>query len=77
MEECGDAIDIAHWGEGGVLELIDELPPRYRTVIHLFYYEDMLVAKDERRWRGVFCECRLRYPPQQKTQDTGSRAMIQ
>lgn len=45
MEECGDAIDIAHWGEGGVLELIDELPPRYRTVIHLFYYEDMPIEQ--------------------------------
>lgn len=26
--------------EGGMLELVDRLPPKYRAVIYLYYYED-------------------------------------
>ncbi len=29
----------------GIYEAVCELPPKYRTVIHLFYYEDLPIAK--------------------------------
>lgn len=45
MEECGELMDIGHWGEGRLLEQINALPPKYRTVIHLFYYEDMPIEQ--------------------------------
>lgn len=41
MEECQGMADIGHRGEPDLLEEVNALPPKYRTVIHLFYYEDM------------------------------------
>lgn len=45
MEECADLVDTGRWGEGGLLEQVNALPPKYRTVIHLFYYEDMPIEQ--------------------------------
>ena len=32
-------------GQDGVIEAVMSLPPKYRTVIHLFYYEDYSTAQ--------------------------------
>ena len=32
-------------GEGGVLEAVLALPAKYRTAVHLYYYEELSVAE--------------------------------
>lgn len=45
LEEADGMIAPEPQEESGVLEAVLALPERYRTVIHLFYYEELSVAE--------------------------------
>lgn len=45
QKTCQKQADMMEQPEDGIIDVVKQLPQKYRVVIHLFYYEEMSIEE--------------------------------